>query len=154
GKIGIPYAVLHKQGPLTQAEWQLMQRHTHIGAQLLADSASPLVEMARQIALTHHERWDGSGYPHGLRGAAIPLAGRIVMLGDEYDALRSARPYKPALDHATTCAILLEGDGRMRPTHFAPCLLEAFQALQHAFVAIYAGRSDAAVDGGEGPADR
>jgi putative two-component system response regulator len=143
GNIGIPNAVLHKRGPLTPAEWQLMQRHTHIGANLLEGSASPLVEMARHIALTHHERWDGSGYPQGLRGEEIPLAGRIVMLGDQYDALRSARPYKPALDHATTCTILLQGDGRTLPTHFEPRLLEAFRARHHELEAMYAWFSDA-----------
>jgi len=143
GKIGIPDAVLQKRGPLTAAEWQVMQRHTRIGARLLAGSSSALLEMARHIALTHHERWDGSGYPQGLRGEESPLAGRLVMLGDQYDALRSARPYKPALDHATTCAILLQGDGRTLPAHFEPRLLEAFRANHQAFEAIYTRVSDA-----------
>jgi putative two-component system response regulator len=147
GKIGIPDAVLHKHGPLTPAEWQCMQQHPQIGAQLLEGSASPLVQMARDIALTHHERWDGSGYPQGLRGEAIPLAGRIVMLGDQYDALRSVRPYKPALDHATTCAILLQGDGRTRPSHFDPRLLDAFRVLHREFAAIYAWLRDEGVEG-------
>jgi putative two-component system response regulator len=105
--------------------------------------------MARQIALTHHERWDGSGYPQGLTGAQIPLAGRIVMLVDQYDALRSPRPYKPAFDHARTCAILLQGDGRTRPDHFDPRLLAAFPTVQGAFEAIYDRFRDAAGPNGK-----
>jgi putative two-component system response regulator len=82
GKIGIPDAVLQKPGPLTPPEWKVIQKHPAIGASLLKGSPSPLLEMAQQIALTHHERWDGSGYPQGLQGEDIPLAGRIVMLVD------------------------------------------------------------------------
>ena len=93
--------------------------------------------MAAEIALTHHERWDGSGYPHGLSGAAISLAGAIVMLADQYDALRSRRPYKPSFDHATACRILIEGDEKTRPDHFDPQVLQAFIAEQEVFAAIF-----------------
>jgi putative two-component system response regulator len=98
--------------------------------------------MARQIALTHHERWDGSGYPQGLRGEEIPLVGRLVMLADVYDALRSQRPYKPAWSHERACTVILQGDGRTRPEHFDPRILAAFRALHEEFAAIHARFGD------------
>lgn len=137
GKIGVPDAVLQKPGPLDADEWQQMKRHPAIGASLLKGGGSKLLETARIVALTHHERWDGGGYPRGLAGDATPLAGRIVMLVDQYDALRSARRYKPAFSHDRTCGILLEGDGRTLPSHFDPRLLDAFRELQGEFDAIY-----------------
>jgi len=142
GKIGIPDSVLLKPGPLNEEEWKLLKRHTVVGAELLSGSRSPLIEMARQIALTHHERWDGTGYPHNLKGLAIPLAGRIVMLVDQYDALRTKRPYKPALSHRQTCQVMLEGDGRTLPRHFDPLLLAAFRDIHQEFGDIYAIHSD------------
>ena len=142
GKIGVPDAVLLKPGPLNEEEWKLLKRHTVVGAELLSGSRSPLIEMARQIALTHHERWDGTGYPHGLKGLAIPLVGRVVMLVDQYDALRIKRPYKRALSHRETCQVMLEGDGRTLPQHFDPLLLAAFRDIHDDFDDIYTRHSD------------
>jgi putative two-component system response regulator len=119
-----------------------MKRHSGFGASLLQGSASPLLEIARQIALTHHERCDGTGYPQGLKGEEIPLCGRIVMLIDQYDALRSMRCYKPPFDHERTRRILLEGDGRTMPSHFDPTLLDAFCAVHKELEAVYAEISD------------
>jgi len=137
GKIGVPDAVLGKQGPLTDEEWEAIKQHPLLGASLLSGSASPLLEMAKEVALTHHERWDGSGYPCGLKGKQIPITGRIVMLCDLYDALRSQRPYKSAFSHVKTIDIMLNGNERTKPTHFDPSLLEAFREMHHQFDGIY-----------------
>jgi len=122
GKIGVPDAILQKPGPLDAAEWEVMRRHPTIGAQILSNSRSEILQTGRVIALTHHERWDGTGYPAGLAGDAIPLFGRISAVADVYDALTSARPYKPAYSRNDALAILRRGRG----THFAPPVLDAF----------------------------
>ncbi len=107
GKIGIPDSILIKPGPLEPAEWKIMRTHPGIGAQIIGEHSSELLKLARTIALTHHEKWDGSGYPNGLAGENIPLEGRIVTIADVFDALTSTRPYKrawtveDALDHMT-----------------------------------------------------
>ncbi len=138
GKVGIPDAIMWKAGPLDESEWELVKQHSAFGASLLGGSSSPLLELARTIALTHHERWDGSGYPQGLKGTDIPLAGRVMMLGNTYDALRSHRPYKPAFSHKKTCEIILNGNDRTKPEHFDPSLLEAFREIHQEFNTIFA----------------
>ena len=124
GKMSIPRSVLRKAGPLDTSEWAWIQRHPVYGAQILGES--PRLSMAREIALAHHENWDGSGYPSGLLGTNIPLSARIVKIVDVYDALRSARPYKQALTHEEAMAIIGQGDDRVLPTHFDPEILASF----------------------------
>ncbi len=121
GKITIPFDILAKPDRLTKAEMNIMKRHTSNGAKVL--SGSPNLEMARRIAQSHHENFDGSGYPNGLRGLDIPLEARIVKLMDVYDALRSKRHYKDAFSHEKSIKILTRGDDRVHPAHFDPDLL-------------------------------
>jgi len=142
GKIAIPDDLIRKRGSLDGGDRQVMESHTLIGASLLEGSNSRLLDMAREIALTHHEHWDGSGYPHGLIGDQIPIAGRIVMLSDHYDALRSRRSYKRGIDHDATCKIIVEGDGRTRPEHFDPHLLQIFGEAHAEFDSIFEQHKD------------
>jgi putative two-component system response regulator len=142
GKIGIPDNILLKPGSLTKEEFEIMKAHTTIGEKMLSGSSYPVLHMAASIALNHHERWDGSGYPRGLRGEDIPVEGRIVMLVDQYDALRSKRPYKELLDHDTVVKIMVEGDGRTRTEHFDPQVLDAFITLADTFDGIYSRNKD------------
>lgn len=125
GKISLPDAILRKPGRLTAAERTVMQRHTLDGAALLSGSASPLLQMAERIARTHHERWDGGGYPAGLAGEAIPLEGRICAICDVFDALMSRRPYKEAWPLADALALIERESGG----HFDPAVVSAFLPL-------------------------
>jgi len=125
GKIGIPDEILLKPGRFDDDEWRVMQSHAQIGADILSGDDSTLLNMASEIALTHHEKWDGSGYPFGLKGEQIPLVGRLCALADVYDALTSERPYKQAwLEHDAVEYVVNES-GR----HFDPTLVEHFLAL-------------------------
>jgi putative two-component system response regulator len=122
GKIGVPDAVLRKATALSGEEWDVMRRHTTIGYELLRNQASPVLQLGAEIALSHHERWDGTGYPRGLRGADIPLSGRIVALADVFDALTTVRPYKPAWPVERAVDQIVADAG----THFDPDVVTAF----------------------------
>jgi putative two-component system response regulator len=124
GKIGIPDAILRKPGPLTPEEFDVMKRHATIGARMLERSSSPILQLACEIAQNHHEHWDGTGYPHGLRGEAIPESARIVAIVDVYDAVTHDRVYRPALSEDEVFEILRRGNG----SHFDPALLALFVA--------------------------
>ena len=126
GKIGIPDEILLKPGKLTDAEFAQMQTHTTIGVKILSGSRFPILQLAAEVALTHHERWDGSGYPHGLAREAIPLPGRIVAVVDVFDALTHERPYKAAWPVAAAVAELRRQRGRQ----FDPSVVTAFLTLE------------------------
>jgi putative two-component system response regulator len=147
GKIGIPDRILQKPGKLDPDEWAVMKTHTTMGATILGGSNAPLIQMAETIARTHHERWDGSGYPAGLAGEAIPLIGRVVAICDVFDALLSVRPYK----HAWTLDDALTEIRAQSGRHFDPQLVEPFERLARAVAA--AGPADSAAVGSDFPAE-
>lgn len=142
GKIGTPDNILLKRGKLTPEEVVVMKQHAEIGHRVLSGSHDAVMKCAANIAYGHHERWDGNGYPRGLRGTEIPIEARITTLGDIYDALRSERPYKPAFDHEKAASIILHGDGRTMPEHFDPELLEIFRRNPDKFADIFDSLSD------------
>jgi len=142
GKIAIPDAVLLKPGGFTPEEWAVMKGHAAFGAKILERGGSPYTKMGAEIALNHHERWDGTGYPNGSRGEAIPFPARLMNIADVYDALRSKRPYKPAFTHERAVEIITVGDGRTQPGHFDPQVLDAFGRCAERWREIYETNAD------------
>lgn len=136
GKIKVPNEILLKPGQLTPEEERLIKLHPVFGERILGDS--PRLRIAREIAIAHHENWDGSGYPYGLNGDRIPLAGRIVKVADVYDALRSRRSYKAPMGHREALEVFRSGDARIDPKrHFDPEILKTFFEIEHMYEAIY-----------------
>ncbi len=142
GKIGVPDSILLNPGKLTQEEFNEMKKHTIYGngalvkAEIIAGTTS-FLKFAKEISYSHHEKWDGSGYPEGLIGEEIPISARLMAIADVYDALVSRRRYKPAICHEEAFLIITEGDGRTSPTHFDPDILQAFIELQYEFKNIF-----------------
>jgi len=132
GKIGIPDRILLKPAKLEPDEWEIMKQHTIIGGRILEGSNTGFIRLAEVIALTHHEKWDGSGYPKGLKGSKIPLAGRITAIADVFDALTSKRPYKPAFSLEKSYTIIKEGRG----SHFDPAVVDAFFSVKDEILTI------------------
>ncbi len=139
GKVGVPDAILQKPGALTDAEWVLMREHTSMGAQILKGSKVPFIQMGARIAVGHHEKWDGTGYPRGLKGEVIPLEARITALVDVYDALSNKRHYKDAWPEAQVITFMEERSG----THFDPEIFRVFMDHLPAFREILKANPDA-----------
>ncbi len=130
GKVGIPDYILQNPGKLNDDEFKEVQKHTTIGSDILKGLKSPLANLARKIAISHHEKWDGSGYPSGIKGSKIPVEGRIVALADVFDALTSTRPYKQAYPILKAIAIIKSGRG----TYFDPELVDIFLESSNEFL--------------------
>lgn len=143
GKVHVHTDILRKPGRLNDAEMEEMKKHTSFGAMIIG--SHPHLEFGRRIALCHHEKWDGSGYPAGLKGEQIPLEARIVAMADCYDALRNSRIYKPCYDHAGAFRVLTEGDDRLKPEHFDPRIMEIFKRIAPQFELLYDKMRDAPV---------
>jgi putative two-component system response regulator len=137
GKIGIPDTVLNKTGTLTSREFNCLKSHTTLGAEILSASKSPVMRLGAKIAHYHHENYDGTGYPSGLVGSQIPIEAMITAIVDVYDALRTSRPYKEAMDHASAIDIMCNGDERTDVSKFHPELLKTFLHNHHDFGEIY-----------------
>jgi putative two-component system response regulator len=141
GKIGIPDKVLLKPGKLDAEEWEIMKKHTEYGHQILKDSSCTFLEYGSIIALSHHEKWDGSGYPQGLKGTDIPIFGRITAVADVFDALTMDRPYKKAWSIEAAVELINEQSGK----HFDPQLVDAFNKILNKFIAIKKEHTDIAI---------
>jgi putative two-component system response regulator len=138
GKVGIPDGILLKPGPVTAAEFDVIKQHVALGHSILSRSEQPLLQLAADVAETHHERWDGAGYLRGLRGEEIPLAGRITAIADAFDALVSRRVYKPPVPVESALAVIREGRGKQ----FDPQLVDLFLACRADVAAIVADHPD------------
>jgi len=144
GKVGIPDHILHKPGKLTEEEFEIMKTHAALGGNAIAaaveglDFPSHFLEAARQIAMSHHEKWDGSGYPEGLRGDDIPIPARLMALADVYDAMSCRRVYKSAIAHDEVAAVIFDGRGK----HFDPDVVDSFMTIQPQFLGIAEKYSD------------
>ncbi|MEI6206384.1 MAG: response regulator [Desulfuromonadales bacterium] len=137
GKMHLSSEILKKPGALTPGEFALVKLHPVNGAKIISDHVR--LALAKSIAISHHERYDGGGYPYGISGDQIPIEGRILSLADQYDAMRNARCYKPAFDHDKAFNIITEGDGRTMPHHFDPRVLSAFRAVHGRFAEVFEG---------------
>ena len=138
GKVGMPDLILMKPSELTPLEWEIMKQHTVIGSRILKDSAAEFIRMGEVIAISHHEKWDGSGYPNGLKGVEIPIVGRITAIADVFDALTTKRPYKEAFPIAKSLELIREGRG----SHFDPEVVDAFFAIQDEILTLKAQYAD------------
>lgn len=147
GKFAVPIELLQKSTPLSAAEFALVRAHPQAGYDILHTTGNSMMALAAEIALHHHERYDGSGYPHGLAGEAIPLPARIAAVCDVYDALRQHRPYRPGRGYDEAMSIIMNGDGRTLPSHFEPRILLAFQRISDDARKVFEGD-----DGGPSPA--
>lgn len=125
GKIGIPDSILKKEGPLTESEWEIMRKHPIYGDDILSKSSEPMIEMAREIAISHHEKWNGTGYPFGLKADEIPMSARIVAIADVFDALTMDRCYRPALPDSVALSMITDERGK----HFCPLITDTFLAI-------------------------
>jgi response regulator RpfG family c-di-GMP phosphodiesterase len=138
GKVGIPDFILHKPGKLTEEEFEIMKTHAALGGNAFAsavaglDISSTFLDAACQIAMSHHEKWDGSGYPAGLVGEDIPIPARLMALADVYDAMSCKRVYKSAIAHDEVTLVILDGRGK----HFDPDVVDAYLSIQYEFVEI------------------
>jgi putative two-component system response regulator len=130
GKIGIPDSVLKKPGKLTEQEWECMRKHPEYGANILSGSDVPVLQLAEEVALSHHEKFDGSGYPSNLKSEQIPLSGRIVALADFFDAITMDRCYRPAFSDEKALAMVKENSG----SHFDPDVVNAFFSVSHEII--------------------
>lgn len=142
GKIGIPDRILLKPGKLIEEEWEIMKQHTLIGARILEGSSGGFISLAAIIALTHHERWDGNGYPNGLHSRQIPLVGRITAIADVFDAMTSMRPYKQPFSLEKAFAIIEHSRG----THFDPAVVDAFLSIKEEILVIKENGENGEID--------